>query len=675
MMADTNQFVIDRIAQFLLNTDTKDLRNDLHDFLTLISIIESKDNSSVPNICSFIASKIGSEKFPEKIVEESVERLIQKKEIVLIQYETGIKYKATELIQKKLNESSIEYKSILNLIFNSLYDIINKDYRIISEEEKKQIRHAILLAFGMIFERFGKDVASIFYRKNYQEINLIRFKEFCLIIDTRISKFIKDEKIRSRIIQFIKNSLEEPSIEFSKFLFSLSQAYYLIELLNFDPEGQELIASKIKDKKIFLDTNVVINLIFDLEKEKKKIRKKEIEITQSLKYNILVTSRTIKEFNNWITNQKKLAKQINELVLKRFEKLKDLIEDGALKDFLLKKQVQPSLTWEGYLAKFTKIENILKINFGISVDNSYEQIMLGEERNVQDLVPLVSHFNPHKYKTVAEHDAGHIIFIQKIRSPEMDLLGPNSWFLTNDSTLKKVEREYHPDKIPSSIFGAQWIQMIAPFISPDVKKEEIAVLFARIFGSSFTSSQIINEDNWLKIQGSWLDIEGLPSDLIEDVIGKSYVQEILKKKVEEIDTEELSFSIDKAFLEEYKKREQETLKAQQEKEKLIEQHTEEISELKDQFKKQNEKLVEIEKNQKLQKSTYKNNKKIAFLLMIIAILGSLLADVILYFVAPDIWNSIYTMLIPPEFVLIGFISGLRYWFDRQMKKLYPENLE
>jgi hypothetical protein len=80
-------------------------------------------------------------------------------------------------------------------------------------------------------------------------------------------------------------------------------------------------------------------------------------------------------------------------------------------------------------------------------------------------------------------------------------LGPNSWFLTNDSTLQKVEKEYHPKSIPSTIFGPYWIQMIAPFLSPDISSQDSSVVFATVFGMSLTSSHIINEEIWLKIQG------------------------------------------------------------------------------------------------------------------------------------------------------------------------------
>ena len=660
--------VILRLAQFVFNRQTNNLRNDLHDYLILISINELQSPPAINQIKDFISLKLGITEFPQRILNEGLARLIEKGQICTIQEDDETKYKMMITTEKKIIQITTEYNSILNYIFYSLFSILEKKFRKLTDEEEKQVKFAILLSFGMIFESFGSEVASILYKGKLKDIDLIKFKEFSHIINMRLSKFLKEENIRLCIIEYIKSSFENPSIEFSKFLFSLSQAYYLIQILNLDPDGQKLIQEELKNKRLFLDTNVIINLIFDLEKDKKKIRKKELDLAHLLKYNIYVTDRTLKEFSNWISEQKSLGKVIDGIKISRFEKSKSIIEDGVLKNFLLKKEAQPSLTWQGYLAKFTKIEDILKNDYNILVDKSYSKIMGEEEENIQLLVPIVNKYNPYKSKMVAEHDAGHIIFIQKIRSKNVDILGPDCWFLTNDSTLHKVERQLQNEKFPSTIFGAHWIQMISPFLAPDVSKDEVAVIFAKIFGSSFTSSQIINESIWLKIQGPWLDTEGLSPEVIEEIISTSYIQDLLQKKHEEIKPEELNISIDKALMDVYNKQKAEKYTLIKEKDNLVEEQIK----LKDEIQRKNIEMDKITEIQQKQHREYLNQKKLLNLLFFVFLFGFIALDFALFYLTGSFWTQGSTIIIPTQIGIVISVFGIKEWIKKQIKQFIKD---
>ncbi|MCX6667734.1 MAG: hypothetical protein NTV74_05795 [Euryarchaeota archaeon] len=667
MVEDNKLEIILRLAQFVINRSTSEIREELQEYLILISILENNNKATYEEINKYLSQKFESDGFPENIIKGAIERLIANEQVQKI----NNAYEVNVSVEKKLMGYSLEYDELIDRILNELYDIINSYYRKISDIEKRQIRYSLLLSFGKIFEKFGHDVASIFYQKKLEKMTDIKLEDFYKILYQNLSRSIPEETIKKCIVEYFKRSFENPSEDFSKFLFSLSQAYYLAQVLNLDPEGQKLISSKIQEKKLFLDTNVIINLIFDIEKKKEKIRKKEFDLTRNLGYQIYVTKRTLSEFKVWMDDQKKLEKIIENVILSRFEKTQHILEDGALKEFLYKKQAQPSLTWKGYLAKYTKIEEILLHSYGIAVDATFEIIMKDEKENIQYLIPMVQN-HAHKSGNVAEHDAAHIIFIQKIRGKN-DILGPNCWFLTNDGSLFSVEKEYHPDATPSTIFGAHWIEMISPFLSPDISKEEGASIFTRIFASSFTSSHLIGESAWLKIQGPWLDTEGLTSEMIEELIGSQYVKEILNKKPEEIDPEELSLSIDKAFIEEFNKREEEKNKLEKEKDKLIEKHSQEIVQLKSHIDEQDNKIKKIEQNQKNQKSILKNNNKIVFLLVIICILASVSIDLILYYVFPNSFNLVFPIIITPQLGIIFVLSGLKIWFGKQIKKLHPNS--
>ncbi len=542
MVEETNLEIINRLAQFVLNRQTDDIRNELQEYLVSMSLLASKEGFIKEEITSYLKTKLGVADFPEKVVDGALERLEAKSEIYKEKLSEGnFKYFLEHKIEKKLAGYSTEYNTILDNIFDKLFSEIEKKCRLLTETEKKQLRYTILLSFGNILKIFGAEVASIFYVGKLSKIESIKFQDFENDLNKRLEKFIVEKLIRDCIIEFIQKLFKNPTMDFSKFLFAISQGYYLIEILNFDPESQKLIKTKLSKKTIYLDTNVVIKLLFGEEKDKKKITKKELDLIKNLNFSIMITKRTLDEFNSWMKEKKKIGLQIQKISISRFQKSEKFLEEGTLKDFFLKKQKQPSLTWDGFLARYEKIEDILREEFRISVDNTFNEKLKGEEKNVQLLIPIVQHYVYFKSDTVAEHDASNIIFIKKNREgKKIDALGPNCWFLTHDSSLQKVENEYDPETIPSTIYASTFIQMISPFLAPDVSNQDAAVVFARVFGSSIISTHIVNEESWLKIQGPWLDTEGMSSELIEEIIGSTYVRDLLrKKKVDEIEPDEI----------------------------------------------------------------------------------------------------------------------------------------
>jgi hypothetical protein len=65
--------------------------------------------------------------------------------------------------------------------------------------------------------------------------------------------------------------------------------------------------------------------------------------------------------------------------------------------------------------------------------------------------------------------------------------------------------------------------------------------------------------------------------MIEDIIGTKYVQDLLnKKKIDEIEPEELSLAIDRAFVSEFKEKKKENIVLVKERNGLVQKHSKEI---------------------------------------------------------------------------------------------------
>jgi len=223
---------------------------------------------------------------------------------------------------------------------------------------------------------------------------------------------------------------------------------------------------------------------------------------------------------------------------KRFEKVRNDLEDGVLKDYLIKKQKQPTLTFAGYMDRLEEVEAILKNRYSIAYDgNDYEDIH--NNLDMPTLKEIVTEegtkFYLYKSDDVAEHDVFHILLIQELRRQEKgDFLGPKYWFLTHDRSLQSVERRFGKFEVfPSSVFLDNWIQLISPMLAPEQTKTGKDT-YADLFASRLPMlSRAIDEDAFLVFQGDWVDDEDLTPQDIARIIGNKYIRGLQEKLEQE----------------------------------------------------------------------------------------------------------------------------------------------
>lgn len=82
------------------------------------------------------------------------------------------------------------------------------------------------------------------------------------ILDSAVSD-IRDENLKEVIKLTIKQFLERASKEeaIARHISSIAQTYYLIQILNLDPELKKLQKESLANVTVFLDTNIIIPLL------------------------------------------------------------------------------------------------------------------------------------------------------------------------------------------------------------------------------------------------------------------------------------------------------------------------------------------------------------------------------------------------------------------------------
>jgi len=165
--------------------------------------------------------------------------------------------------------------------------------------------------------------------------------------------------------------------------------------------------------------------------------------------------------------------------------------------------------------------------------------------------------------SVSNHDAYHILLIRSFREKEgVSPLGTRYWFLTLDYSLDRAERNFdkevlQAETIPSSIHGNAWLEMISPFMHPDIVKSETSVVFSKILSSHFpVATEVLDPYDVADLSGEWM--LGLKNNVLKRIIGDKHVRETLQKyretkaKKEEFNISELITPIAKKLREELK---------------------------------------------------------------------------------------------------------------------------
>ena len=263
-----------------------------------------------------------------------------------------------------------------------------------------------------------------------------------------------------------------------------------------------------------------------------------LRLTSELGMSIVFSKRTKQEFDNYIHDAKRDLGLEPRVPRGRFEKIRNDLEDGILKGYLLRKQKQPTLTFAGYADRFEEIEAILRNRYSAVYDGKdYEDI--ANNSDMPKLKEIVTEegmrFYLYKSDVVAEHDAFHILLIRELRENDKgDFLGPKYYFLTHDRSLYFVEKRFEESEvIPSSIFLDNWVQLISPLLAPEQTKTAKDT-YADLFASRLPMlSKTIDEKIFLAFQGDWVDDEDLTPQDIARVIGNKYVRNLREELEQE----------------------------------------------------------------------------------------------------------------------------------------------
>lgn len=516
-----------RLQQFVLNNQSEDIRNELYDYIIIRTIYdhgESQKTLKQESILTYIENDYGITGMPDSIIPKSIARLKKKKSIQITNENIELESKTIDEI-KNNNLDFVELiKNIKNDLETEITDKLN-----ISTMQSQEITEEFFKLLGKVFSTGGRTASKIIMNSR-DNSELLDNNDFKNNYQKLILSKIKSEQ-HEILNEIFKDFFSNNTKEYNKFFFTLIQSYALLEVFNIDPTLKQIQENALKQKKIYLDTNILIPLLFEAS-EIHEIVKSALQITEQLGAQLLITNATKMEFERWIESCRISYisfRNIPEKFIEAFKKNNtnapffNTYRKRALENFRLSIN-EFCKYYENYLV-------IIKDKFNIELE-SEKLDSLTEDENYDDLLNYILRITPEKGKHVASHDALNILNVkQKRTETNVDELGQPSWFLTTDTSLKKIEKKIFPDdEFRASIRINIWLQVISPVVSPKLRENnDGSKAFAKLLSMNFNSSNVVSDEDILNILSAFIEDNEITVDSLKVIVGNTHIRESFRK--------------------------------------------------------------------------------------------------------------------------------------------------
>jgi len=509
-----------KISSVEFSQSTDDIKQSLHRNLIEQTLFHINKPSTVEEIRSTLEKEFFEIKLLDDIILDVLEGFINEGMV----FKEGEYYFISEEKHKKIGDKNKKSRELKQKAFKDLYDDIKKVYEdnITVEETNVIVRCYYNFIIWLVSSRSGK-ISNLIIKG---ELKNIRYTSY----DRKINEIlypIENIKLKKVVKKTIIKLFQEANDNIMNYLYELSNKFICLQVLNLDPECQNIKIESLSEKKLFLDTNVLISLITE---EKMSNIDELLSLSVGLGVQLYITENTISEYLTVVErsdeNYKNLASP--QWILKK-------VDDPFIRHYAENKEE----SWEEYFLELSNIEQILRkynINYYKEDHESIKNLMFFKEL-VEEVkkCSLITRKNPKKEK-VAEHDAFHLILIKELRTTESsNILGPNHWFLSFDFTLPCTDRYisknfgYIDVSTPVMIINI-WVEIISQFNIRDVTKKQLADIFSEFVSSAFSPiDESIDIDVLLIIQGDWLNYKWLDEKKIINLLHSKFVVDYATK--------------------------------------------------------------------------------------------------------------------------------------------------
>ena len=504
------------LRQFVIGNEAKNLRENIYEFMTLSTLCHSENTINaldIDGILNQMEKIFHLKNIPDIHIINAVNKLEESGVIIKTGRIYSIPDEQCNIIKENTKISQkIEYK-----VKNTLEEKIIKKFGNIHDDIIKQIVENFFILLDKTIEQQGTYATRVFSTSPKDIHVLHNQSDFHPTFKETILKLIP-KQYHDSLYEILEDFFSNPSIELSKYLYSIAIGDTMTKILNIDPDINVNTKKSWEKKSLIIDTNIMINLLFEtspLHNSTKLTLKKSQELGMSL----YVLDETLAEFESWISSMGHAHNFVsNPSKIKLTPEI--LQENIFLKEFYNEKQDNKLLNISDFVSLFDHVEHKLETQYNIKTINvEIKDYDLNEELllNIKNASNL-----GRKNKKAQIHDAKALEFtrIQREKS-EKDETGHSFWFITEDKTLSNAEKSFYSDGIRHSVRTEVWMQIIMPYVSPTFDNIT-ATAFSKLIASNFVVKKFTTK-NMAKILSTVWQSKGLDEEYVKKTLSDVHI--------------------------------------------------------------------------------------------------------------------------------------------------------
>lgn len=682
-LRDSKKMEYIQISRFLLDKRASEPRDEVHNILFEMGIFSNmklKEWLSLEQIRKSIAYEIGLDTYPLEPLKRAASRLLEENRIKMKETENVEVYALVLERKEEFKKSKTEIDELHKKITNYLVEKIEKEVGELNRKDNETACEIFDLTLTTIFTAMENVSTTILCGAETKSDKLFMNvpKEY-----RKNLRKISDAKVRKSISNNIKDIIHNPLAELKKYFLYCANTSFIVKLLNLDPECQVLEKGIFSDFVLFLDTNVLISALYPAH-ELHEITHEVLKESNRLGVQLKVTSRTLAELDRVLNSADNIYSKTQRSAKSRFY----IPENTIIETFVRYAEIKGD-TWQTFLLASKRQTKVMDRKYNIQLDetNYLEHI---DKTKLEDLSKIVKECSERrqypKSKEVSEHDAYHFLVTDYLR--EGHKFQKNIWFLSHDRTFDCVNKGFfnlEGKAVPCSVLCSSWMEVLFPFLSPDMSNQKFEDIFIKFVASDFFSmTKSLSFGSLTRFiapffDDVYLDEEDFIAILQDQILNNLYVE--WKKADYSLDydnqiAEIIAKLVDKRKDEKIKKLDDELKSRTQEIEKISNEVTTMKVQLKSSGIESKEKLRSLDKKvQSLKTDRDEERKKSVRTRR----LGEIFIGVMTVFVV-----IIMLLLLKPQDILIGLeiigsgallgglILGIYRWLTKEYKELIEE---
>jgi hypothetical protein len=290
---DEKRDAVLRISQFVINRRTDNIRREIYEFMVQTALAKEKKGNLTQKQIEENIEKEFLIKISSILLQEALKNLVDNHTILEISVGEEKYYMLTRDTKDKLGLIFSKFNEIQNAAFRQIVQDVRSLYGHLSEVQVSSVKMNFLNILAKIFGYYGVKFARMIIEEKAFLQPPFSLEE--IINDTLSTE--KDRKFAEAQSIVFEKVLSNPPSEIGKFLFAIAQSYYLIEILNLDPECKKIEETDLSQMTLYIDTNVLIHALTGFPALRTAVDEL-LKITASLGIKLRITEKTKEEFLN-----------------------------------------------------------------------------------------------------------------------------------------------------------------------------------------------------------------------------------------------------------------------------------------------------------------------------------------------------------------------------------------